>query len=197
MRLRETAETLPGSRRGGPHGRPFVDGAARPGGRALQKEAVPERRRGQAPALQRRKHSKQENLFQGGRPHRAAPTEKTNRELSSAKPGAEDEPQRRQFLQTQGPVARNETIKATQILRAGNFLPDRRDNPRNGVRGKATMSTKCSSGAVPGGVLVTLPPRAKSLAARRRRNLLRICYKIQGGDHPRTNLKFSSTARAA
>src|SRR5699024_5509359 len=39
-----------------------------------------------------------------------------------------------------------------------------------GVRGKATMSTKCSSGAVPGGVLVTLPPRAKSLAARRRRN---------------------------
>ena len=69
--------------------------------------------------------------------------------------------------------------------------------PRNGVRGKATMSTKCSSGAVPGGVLVTLPPRAKSLAARRRRNLLRICYKIQGGDHPRTNPKFSSTARAA
>ena len=32
------------------------------------------------------------------------------------------------------------------------------------------MSTKCSSGAVPGGVLVTLPPWAKSLAARRRRN---------------------------
>ena len=29
---------------------------------------------------------------------------------------------------------------------------------------------RCSSGAVPGGVLVTLPPRAKSLAARRRRN---------------------------
>ena len=28
--------------------------------------------------------------------------------------------------------------------------------PRNGVRGKATMSTKCSSGAVPGGVLVNL-----------------------------------------
>ena len=33
--------------------------------------------------------------------------------------------------------------------------------PRNGVRGQATMSTKCSSGAVPGGVLPTLPPRAK------------------------------------
>ena len=28
--------------------------------------------------------------------------------------------------------------------------------PRNGVRGKATMSTKCSFGAVPGGVLVNL-----------------------------------------
>ena len=28
--------------------------------------------------------------------------------------------------------------------------------PRNGVRGKATMRTKCSSGAVPGGVLVNL-----------------------------------------
>ena len=33
--------------------------------------------------------------------------------------------------------------------------------PVMGVRGKATMSTKCSAGAVPGGVLVTLPPRAK------------------------------------
>ena len=42
---------------------------------------------------------------------------------------------------------------------------------KQGVRRKATMSTKCSSGAVPGGVLVTLPPWAKSLAARRRRNL--------------------------
>ena len=96
---------------------------------------------------------------------------KRARSVGSAKPGAVHKPQQRHFLQTQGPVARNETIKATQILRAGNFLPDQRDNPRNGVRGKATMSTKCSSGAVPGGVLVTLPPRAKSLAARRRRNI--------------------------
>ena len=32
-------------------------------------------------------------------------------------------------------MARNETIKATQILRAGNFLPDRRGNPRNGGPG--------------------------------------------------------------
>ena len=80
------------------------------------------------------------------------------------------EPRRLQFLHTQGPVARIEWRKATQILRAGRILPGPRGNPRNGVRGKATMSTKCSSGAVPGGVLVTLPPWAKSLAARRRRN---------------------------
>ena len=50
------------------------------------------------------------------------------------------------------------------------FCPPQGVTPVNGVRGKATMSTKCSSGAVPGGVLVTLPPWAKSLAARRRRN---------------------------
>ena len=31
------------------------------------------------------------------------------------------EPHRRQFLQTQGPVAREESRKATQILRAGNI----------------------------------------------------------------------------
>ena len=44
------------------------------------------------------------------------------------------------------------------------FCPAQGATPVMGVRGKATMSTKCSSGAVPGGVLVTLPPRAKSLA---------------------------------
>ena len=41
---------------------------------AHYKEDIPERRRGQAPALQRWKHSKQETSFQGGRPHGAAPT---------------------------------------------------------------------------------------------------------------------------
>ena len=38
----------------------------------------------------------------------------------SAEPGAVLEPQQQQFLQTQGPVARIELRKATQILRAGN-----------------------------------------------------------------------------
>ena len=45
---------------------------------------------------------------------------KRARSVGSAKPGAVHKPQQRQFLQTQGPVARNETIKVTQILRAGN-----------------------------------------------------------------------------
>ena len=70
-----------------------------------------------------------------------------------------------------GPSGPGGIAEATQILRAGNDAqPPRRASPRNGVRGKATMSTKCSSGAVPGGVLVPLPPWAKELAARRRRN---------------------------
>ena len=37
--------------------------------------------------------------------------------------------------------------------------------PRNGVRGKVTMSTKCSSGAVPGDPLVSFPSLGKKLAA--------------------------------
>ena len=36
--------------------------------------------------------------------------------------------------------------------------------PVNGVRGKATMSTKCSSGAVPGDPLVSFPSLGKKLA---------------------------------
>ena len=53
--------------------------------------------------------------------------------------------------------------------------------PRNGVRGKATMSTKCSSGAVPGGVLPSFSPWKKKVAARRRRNPLRNFPRKQGG----------------
>ena len=133
------------------------------------------------------------------------------------------------FLPAQAPsgAGRNGT-QALLILCAGRILPTSRGNPRKWgpgptppVRGRcrvategigwATMSTKCSSGAVPGGVLGNLsrtsrrsptkwvrreeeeqgnersfrhqaetessglcddePPRAKSLAARRRRNL--------------------------
>ena len=42
--------------------------------------------------------------------------------------------------------------------------------PRNRGPGKGDYEHEVLIGAVPGGVLVTLPPRAKSLAARRRRN---------------------------
>ena len=71
----------------------------------------------------------------------------TNRERWLGNPGAVAEPQQRQFLQGQGPVARNETIKATQILRAGNTAkPDRYASPVVGVLGgAANMSAKRSS----------------------------------------------------
>ena len=56
--------------------------------------------------------------------------------VGSAEPGAVVEPQQRQFLQTQGPVARMEPQKAAQILRAGNFAPPRRyASPVMGVLG--------------------------------------------------------------
>ena len=80
-------------------------------------------------------------------------------------------PQQRQFLHTQGPVARREFRHLLRFCAPEMFCLTKGVTPVTGVRGKATMSTKCSSGAVPGGVLVTLPPWAKSLAARRRRNL--------------------------
>ena len=77
--------------------------------------------------------------------------------VGSAEPGAKVEPQQRQFSTYPGPsgpagiqtshsdFARRKFC-ATLLVRV----------PRNGVRGKATISTKCSSGAVPGGVLVNL-----------------------------------------
>ena len=58
----------------------------------------------------------------------------------SAKPGAVVEPHQRKFLQTQGPVARNKTIKATQILRAGNtLLTHRYASPVMGDRGPTPL----------------------------------------------------------
>ena len=58
------------------------------------------------------------------------------RDVGSDHPGAGMEPQQRQFLQTQGPAAREETQIATQILRAGNFAhPNRYASPVMGVRG--------------------------------------------------------------
>ena len=67
--------------------------------------------------------------------------------------GADLELQQRQFLQTQGPVARREFRTPLRFCAPEGFCPLQGVTLVIGVRGKATMSTKCSSGAVPGGVL--------------------------------------------
>ena len=73
--------------------------------------------------------------------------------VDSAEPGAVVEPQQRQFLQTQGPVARMEPQKTAQILRAGNFTqPCRYASPvmgvlgdgRHGGRNGAAVSADCA-----------------------------------------------------
>ena len=73
--------------------------------------------------------------------------------VGSAKPGAQMESHQRQFLQTQGPVARREFRPATQILRAGNIAkPNKYASPvmgvlgggRHGGRGGAAASADCA-----------------------------------------------------
>ena len=72
---------------------------------------------------------------------RTAPTAKTHRErwLGKARRMAGTAPAI--ILQTQGPVAREKSRIATQILRAGNILPGSRDNPRKWGPGKADLWT--------------------------------------------------------
>ena len=78
--------------------------------------------------------------------------------VGSAKPGAVVKPHQRQFLQTQGPVAREESRKATPFLRAGNDAQSLRSaSSVTGDRGKAEPS--------PGDSLVTFSSLRKSLAA--------------------------------
>ena len=87
------------------------------------------------------------------------------------------------FPHSQAPVGRRKFRPATPFLRAGNFLPNLRDNPRNGGPGvSGPMGTKCPSAASPGDSLVTFLSLRKSLAARRQRNLLR---KKDGSEIPR------------
>ena len=81
--------------------------------------------------------------------------------VGSVKPGAPTGPHQPKFLQTQGPVARLEFRHSLRFCAPEILCQAKGITPVNGVRGKATMSTKCSSGAVPGGVLPTLPPWAK------------------------------------
>ena len=75
-------------------------------------------------------------------------------------------PHQRQFLQTQGPVARKESLTATQIFRAGNFLSDPRGNPRKrGPGGKRSYGHEVPVGRVPGDPLGPFPSLGKDLAA--------------------------------
>ena len=112
------------------------------------------------------------------------------RHVGPSTPGAVVESHQLQFSKNPGPSGPEEIAESHSDFARRKFFPGSRGNPHKWgpgptppVRGRwpegpegvgwATMSTKCSSGAVPGGVLVTLPPWAKSLAARRRRNLSR------------------------
>ena len=78
--------------------------------------------------------------------HRKGRPYSGNRTVSvgSGNPGAGVEPHQRQFLQTQGPVARKESRKATQILRAGRSPPTQRDNPRKRGPGKGEYGHEVS-----------------------------------------------------
>ena len=64
-----------------------------------------------------------------GRPLRSPLHKKQTGSVGSAESGAAVEPHQPQFLEYQAPVGRKKLRKATQILRAGNFLPIPRDNP--------------------------------------------------------------------
>ena len=67
-------------------------------------------------------------------------------------------------------AGRNRT-QALLILRAGNFLPAPRDNPRNGGPGVRRIWTRSvHPEPSPGDPLVSFPSLGKKLAARRRRN---------------------------
>ena len=76
-----------------------------------------------------------------GRPYSG----KRNRSVGSANSGAKLEPYQKQILQTQAPSGAGRTrTQALLVLRAGNFLPGLRDNPRNGVRGKRSYGPRRS-----------------------------------------------------
>ena len=84
------------------------------------------------------------------------------------------EPHRVLIFANSGPSGPEGIAEATQILRAGNFLPVPRDNPRNGgSRGWGSWRMRRSRirlAPPPSAFLVTFWASKKSLAARRRRN---------------------------
>ena len=89
------------------------------------------------------------------------------------------------FCKPRARRARKESQATTQILRAGNILPDSRDNPRNGGPGVRRIWTRSvHPEPSPGDPLVTFPSLGKSLAARRRRNPLRPPRRRAGSSRP-------------
>ena len=90
------------------------------------------------------------------------------------------------FLPTQAPSgAGRDRTWALLISRAGSSLPASRGIPRNGDRGKATMSTKCSSGAVPRRSFGYFPIAGKvTRRPQTAESLLRLQNKKGGGGKP-------------
>ena len=129
-----------GDRKGRPYGVLRIRGTVRPGGRALQGEP-PER------------------AGEGTRPYGVIRTGS----VGSAKPGAVLEPHQQQILFPQGPSGPGrKRTQALLILRAGSAARRNRSaSPANGVRGKATMDTKCPSEPSPAILKVNCPEGAR------------------------------------
>ena len=114
-----------------------------------------------------------------------------------AKSGAVVEPQQRQFLQTQGPVARREFGPATPFLRAGNILPGPRGNPRNGGPGVSRhWRTQFASAAFPGDPLGTFPSGKVPRPAGRNPVKLPAARRGRGPGQPLLPLRGNSPSRA-
>ena len=110
---------------------PLIRRVGPPGGRLTDGHMVPPLRRIQKPHL----------LSQGPVPNR--PDGIRTGSVGLGNSGAEQGPHQPQFLQGQGPVARMEPRKATQILRAGNFAKSSRcASSVTGVWGKAVIGER-------------------------------------------------------
>ena len=113
--------------------RPLDKGSRPPRGRLTDGNMVSPLRRIQKPHL----------LSQGPVPNRPDGIHTGSVGLGNS--GADAEPHQPQFLQGQGPVARMEPRRATQILRAGNFAKSSRcASPVIGVWGKAVIGERSS-----------------------------------------------------
>ena len=106
-------------------------------------------------------------LMVWGRKPFGAPARIRTGSVGSAKPGAVVKPHQRQFLQTQGQVAREESRKATPFLRAGNDAQSLRSaSSVTGDRGKGEYGRiSAHPEPSPGDSLVTFSSMRKSLAA--------------------------------